>query len=236
MKVLFRFSLICLSFFLIFSGNALSQQSIIKDTLLSVSPPVVAPAWPADIDPQSGFRLPLPRREDLGEAGKKTYDRSATNIAGLQGPAGIQLYSAKTSECLQALTDYLRKGAGFTPRIREIALITTSREMDNQFAWVAHESEALKAGAPQNVIDVIKHKKSTEGLDPTDAIVIEIGRQIWRDHKVSSQTFAKAKAIFGPNQLVDLVLLMGTHATTAALLTTFDVQLHKGSKPLLPIP
>src|SRR5262245_3644351 len=32
---------------------------------------------PSDIDPQSGFRLPLPRREDLDDVGKAHYDRVA---------------------------------------------------------------------------------------------------------------------------------------------------------------
>jgi len=70
----------------------------------------------------------------------------------------------------------------------------------------------------------------------TDAVVIELGRQLWRDHKVTSETFAKLKAIFGPNKLVDLVLLMGNYAGTAALLAAVDMQLHEGKQPLLPIP
>ena len=31
-------------------------------------------AMPSDIDPQSGFRLPLPKREELDEAGRAAYD------------------------------------------------------------------------------------------------------------------------------------------------------------------
>ncbi len=199
--------------------------------------PPSAPAWPADIDPRSGFRLPLPRREDLDEYGQKTYDRGAVpgaNIAGLQGPAGIQLYSPWATHQLSILSKYLRDDAGFTPRVREIAFLTTSREMDNQFEWTAHEPVALKVGVPENVIDVIKYKKPTEGLQEGDAIIIELGRQIWAAHKVDSQTFARAHAIFGSRMLVDLVLIMGHHATIAALLTTFDMQLHKGHEPLLP--
>src|SRR5215211_907973 len=174
------------------------------------SSPAIGSTMPSDIDPQSGFRLPLPKREDLDEAGKKTYDRAMTpgaSIAGLHGPAGIRLYSTKTSEALTAVNRYLR-----------------------------YEAEALKEGVEPAVIDVIKFRRSTEGLDATDAVVIDLGRQIWRDHKVSSPTFAKAKTLFGPHKLVDLVLLMGTYAGMAALLTAFDMQLKPGQKPLLPIP
>jgi 4-carboxymuconolactone decarboxylase len=194
---------------------------------------------PSDIDPRSGFRLALPNREDLDEAGKKAYDRGVTpgaTIAGLQGPAGIQLFSPKAAAHLTALNRYLRFEAGFTPRIREIAILATAREMDSQFEWVAHEPEAIKEGVPQNVIDVIKHRRSTEGLEEADATVIELGRQLWRDHKVKSETFAKLKTLFGPNKLVELVMLMGNYAGTAALLAAVDMQLHAGKKPLLPIP
>ena len=194
---------------------------------------------PSDIDPKSGFRLPLPNREDLDEAGKTAYDRGAkpgATIAGLKGPAGIQLFSPKTAAHMTAINRYLRFEAGFTPHVREVAILTTAREMDSQFEWVAHEPEALKEGVPQTVIDIIKYRRSTSGIDETDALIIELGRQLWRDHKLSSETFAKAKAIFGPNKLIDLVMLMGNYAGTAALLTAVDMQLHAGKKPLLPVP
>jgi 4-carboxymuconolactone decarboxylase len=194
---------------------------------------------PSDIDPQSGFRLPLPKRDDLDEAGQKAYDRATApgaTIAGLQGPAGVQLYTTKIAAPMAAINRYLRFEAGLTPRVREIAILTTARAMDSQFEWVAHEPEALKEGIEPAVIDVIKHRKSTADLDESDAVVIELGREIWHDHKVTSDTFAKARALFGPHKLVDLVLLMGNYAGTAALLTTVDMQLHEGKAPLLPIP
>jgi 4-carboxymuconolactone decarboxylase len=203
------------------------------------SPPSTGSTMASDIDPQSGFRLPLPKREDLDEVGKRMYDRATTpgaTIAGLQGPAGIQLYATRAAEHLQPLNRYLRFQSGISPRIREIAILITAREMDSQFEWVAHEPEALREGVPPDVIDVIKYRRSTAGLDETDAVVIELGRQIWRDHRVTSPTFAKAKDLFGPHKLIDLVLLMGNYASTAALLTTVDMQLHAGKKPLLPIP
>jgi 4-carboxymuconolactone decarboxylase len=205
----------------------------------AANPPSTGTTMPSDIDPKSGMRLPLPKREELDEAGQKAYDRSAApgaSIAGLQGPGGIQLFSPKTAANVSALNRYLRFEAGFTPHVREVAILATAREMDSQFEWVAHEPEALKEGVPQSTIDVIKYRRSTEGVDPTDALIIELGRQLWRDHKVKSETFAQLKTIFGPNKLVELVMLMGNYAATAALLTAVDMQLHAGKKPLLPIP
>ncbi len=81
--------------------------------------PSAAPAhWPADIDPNSGFRLPMLRRDDLDEEGRKRYDNAAHggNIAGLQGPTAISLYSPKTVGPRSVLTRYLRQEAGLGSR------------------------------------------------------------------------------------------------------------------------
>jgi 4-carboxymuconolactone decarboxylase len=196
-------------------------------------------AMPSDIDPQSGFRLPLPSREELDEAGRQAYDRAVTpgaTMAGLRGPAGVQLYSPRTAPHLAAVNRYLRFEAGLPARLRELAILATAREMDSQFEWVAHEPQARKEGVEPSVIDAVKYRKPTSGLEGADATVIELARAIWREHKVPSALFARGKALFGPHQLVDLVLLMGNYAGTAALLAAVDMQLHPGTAPLLPVP
>jgi len=191
---------------------------------------------PSDIDPQSGCRLPLRKREDLDETGQRAFDRASTpgkTIVGLRGPAGLHLYSPKTVDAHNVMNRYLRFEC-FDGKTREVAILTVAREMDSRFEWAAHEPEALKEGVPQDVIDVIKYRKGTEGFDETYAAIIEFGRQIFRDHKVSSAAFARLKALFPPNKLVELVLLMGNYASTAALLCAFDMQVPEG-KPLLPV-
>jgi 4-carboxymuconolactone decarboxylase len=193
---------------------------------------------PSDIDPQSGFRLPLPKREDLDEVGKRAYDRtvsSGRSIVGLRGPGGIALYSSKTVELRNTFGEYLRFEV-FDPKVREVAILAVAREMDSQFEWAAHEPQALKEGVSQEVIDVVKYRKSTQGLDETYAAIIELGRQTFGDHKVTSECFARVKKLFPPQKLVELVMLMGNYAATAALLTAFDMQLPEGQKPLLPVP
>jgi 4-carboxymuconolactone decarboxylase len=191
---------------------------------------------PSDIDPQSGFRLPLPKREDLDEDGKRAFDRASTpgkTIVGLRGPSGIHLYSPKTVDAHNVMNQYLRFQV-FDAKTREVAILTVAREMDSQFEWAAHEPEALKEGVSQQIIDTIKYRKSTQGIDETYAAIIELGRQIFRDHKVTSAAFARVKALLPPNKLVELVLLMGNYAGTAALLCAFDMQVPEG-KPLLPV-
>jgi len=196
--------------------------------------------YPADVDPDSGCRLPLPRRDELDADGQAVYDRLADpaggSLRGLRGPGGIHLHSPGLSRHSRPLNHYLRNEAGFSGRVRELAILTTARCLDSQFEWAAHEPEALRQGIAPAVIDAIRFRRSTAGLDPADAVVIDLGREIFETRKVEPATFARALQQFGRTSLVDLVALMGNYAATAALLTAFDMQLDPGQEPGLPVP
>ena len=194
--------------------------------------------YPDDVDPMSGCRLPLPRREDLDDAGQRTYDNLADpegkTIRGLRGPGGIMLHSPELSRRARPLNRYLRYEAGLGGRVRELAILTIARELNSQFEWAAHEPEAIGEGIAQELIEIIRHRKDTKGLDEADAIVIELGREIFGARRVSSVTFARCLKQFGRRKLVDLVALMGNYASTAALLVAFDMQLDPSQPPPLP--
>ncbi len=188
----------------------------------------------------SGFRLPLLKRDDLDDEGKKVYDAvvspTSNSLAGLRGPSGILLYNPRIARLNNELNQYLRYGAGLNGSVRELAILVTAREANSQFEWTNHEPRALKEGLDPKIIDVVKYRKSTKGLPETEAIVIQLGRELFGKNKVGSDTFARALKLFGPRPLVNLVSLMGHYCQTAALLTAFDVQLPSEQKPLLPLP
>ncbi len=182
----------------------------------------------ADIDRQSGCRLPLPEREELDAEGQRTYDRLADpaggSLRGLKGPGGIQLHSPELSRRSRPLNHYLRNEAGLGGRVRELAILATAREHDSRFEWAAHEGAALAEGISPEIIDLIRWRSTTAGLAEPDAIVIDLAREIFAARHVSSATYARASRQFGRRKLVDLVALMGNYAATAALLTAFAMR------------
>ncbi len=197
---------------------------------------IAAPGgYPADIDPESGCRLPLPQREELDAEGQRTWDRLADpaggTLRGLRGPGGIQLHSPELSRRSRPVNHYLRYEAGLGGRVRELAILATAREHDSRFEWAAHEPAALAEGISPEIIDVIRWRGTTAGLAEPDAIVIDLAREIFAARRVSPQTFARALQQFGRRKLVDLVALMGNYAATAALLTAFAMQVDAGHAP-----
>jgi 4-carboxymuconolactone decarboxylase len=195
--------------------------------------------YPPDVDPQSGCRLPLPKREELGAEAQLVYDSLAdprgASLRGLRGPGGILLHSPGLARYTRPLNHHLRHEAGLGGRVRELAILVTARALDSQFEWCAHEAEAMRQGISREIIDIIKYRRGTAALDEADGIVIELGREIFTARKVAPETYARALRQFGRRALVDLVSLMGNYAGTAALLTAFDMQLDLGQEPLLPV-
>ena len=112
----------------------------------------------------------------------------------------------------------------------------TARAHDSQVDWTVHEPTAREAGLGPEVIDIVRQSRPLVGVDEQDAAVIAFGRELFGDHNVGAETYARALRVFGVQDLVDVVALMGAHAADAALLAAFDQHLPEGVQPLLPPP
>ncbi len=195
---------------------------------------------PKDIYPDSLSRLPVVKREELDEQGKQVYDSvldpRRRSLAGFQGPAGIWLHSPRVGEPIREFNRILRNEVALEPRLRELAILVTAREFDSQFEWTAHEPVALKEGLDPAILDIVKFHRPVSGVPEKESAIIRLGRELFRDRKVRSETYADAVRLFGQTGLVNLAALMGNYALTAVMLTAFDQQLHADQKPLLPLP
>lgn len=198
------------------------------------------PELPADIHPESRNRLPVVRREALDPATQAAYDevatRSATSVAGLQGPGGIMLHSPSLVAVHRAYNRALRTLPELGPALTELAILVAARGMDQAFEWTTHEREALKAGLDARTIEVVRRRGAVEGLPPREAIVIRLGREVFAQRRVQPETYAEAEQLLGRRALVSLTAVMASYAGTAVLLTVFDQQLPPGVESTLPMP
>ena len=196
-------------------------------------------ALPHDVHPDSLSRLPLRQREDMDAQGQAFYDAAtgpqSRTLVGLQGPSGIALHSPELGARMRAVNQYLRFATALDRRLTELAILVTARELDHQFEWTAHEPAALKEGLDPAVIDIVKHRKPAAGLPAKEAVIVDFGREVFRERKVGAATFARALELFGARGVVDLAALMGNYAMTAVILNAVDQQLRPGQPPLLPL-
>jgi 4-carboxymuconolactone decarboxylase len=137
---------------------------------------------------------------------------------------------------MTSLNDYLRRKSGLEPRLVELAILVTAREMDCEYVWTAHEPPALKAGLQQPIIDTVKYRRPVANMGEREAVIIQLGRDSIGKHKVGSDTFARAVKLFGHQGVVDILSLMGDYAATTILLNAADQHVRPRDKSLLPLP
>src|SRR5437762_12802371 len=143
----------------------------------SAAPPAQAPsrrARPADLHPETGNRFPPIRRDALNEAEKKLYD--TRGVTDGFGPGALRLYSPPVAESMTAVNDYLRRKSGLEPRLVELAILVTARELDAECVWTSHERAARKAGLEQLIIDTAKFRRGASALGAKARRIVQRGR------------------------------------------------------------
>ena len=201
--------------------------------------PPKATTLPADVHPESRNRLPLVKRDDMDEQGKKAYDAvvdpNSRLKAQLIGPAGIWLHAPELSPYIREINWFLRNKLTFDAALTEVIILATVRETDGQAEWTAHEQIGLKAGLEQRVIDIIKYRRPIENVTPQYAVVMKVARELIGEKHLSSATYAEALKIFGQQDLVYLILLMANYTQTSLILHAFNQQLRPEFTPSLPV-
>jgi alkylhydroperoxidase family enzyme len=165
-------------------------------------------AYPPDIFAESGNRLPLLK-------------------PGTQGADAIRLHASGLD---------IRWQSPLGRQLTELAILVSAREHDQPYEWSLHEMEALAVGLEPSTIDVVRHRRPLTGLTEKQAVIVDVGRQLFGAHALTSATYARALEVLGKTDLVDVVILMGTYAATATRLTAVNQHMPPGWTQLLPLP
>ena len=210
--------------------------------LLAVMLPAVAaeaqPALPPDIHPVTLSRMPPITRSELDAEGQKAFDARATPPTPGPGPGHVTIYSPRVAEGLGLMGRALGVPRGDTfplgPRLYQLIVLITAREIDQQYEWSAHEPAGLRVGLEQSVIDVVKFDRPVAGLAEKDALVIRYFRALLREHRVSSELWASMVKEFGRQRTVDMMMLMADYFTVGTMMNATDQHLPPDRKALLP--
>ena len=73
-----------------------------------------------------------------------------------------------------------------------------------------------------------------EGLNEEETVVIQMGRQILRAHKLEPELFAHAVRLFGRQGTLEISVTIGDYVLAGIMLITADQKLPPDRPPLLP--
>ena len=186
-------------------------------------------ALPPDIRPVTLSRLPPVTPEDLDEEGRRLL-AARQNFTPGPGPTHVTVYSPRERSVGVPTGENSPIGA----RQFQLAVLIAAREIDQQYEWSAHEPAGLRQGLEQSVIDVVKHDRPVAGLAEKDATLITFGRTLLREHKVSSDLWAKMVGHLGRQGTVDFMTIMGDYLRVGIMLNAVDQHLPPNREALLP--
>jgi len=223
--------------------NEATQTSTV--TTYSIPAPLTADQFPADIDMTSLARLPEVQRSDLDAIGQDAFDTYVSPgtgyETGLRGPIGMWMHSPTMAKAIFPLREHVRYGTAKDQRLTELTIISTAREIDNQYEHTAHEELAREAGLEEEIIEFVKYRRpfseapNNSGFGEAERTIVQFVREVVSEEKVSSETFARAIEIFGRDGVTDLVGLIGYYNLVAITLKAFDVHHPPGRELLLPM-
>ncbi|MBV9262462.1 MAG: carboxymuconolactone decarboxylase family protein [Pseudolabrys sp.] len=177
-------------------------------------------------------RFPVLTMEQLTDAQKPLAEAILkVSSVGLGGPYNPMLRSPVFGQKMFDLLYYLRWQTSLPLRLNEFVILIVGRQWRSQVEWFAHVPIAIKAGLSEAIIAELKQNKRPANMPPEEAITYDFVTELTTKHKVSDDTFTRARSILGEQQVVDLTAVAGTYICIAMLLAMADQGVPEGSEP-----
>jgi 4-carboxymuconolactone decarboxylase len=164
-------------------------------------------------------RFPQLTLDQLGEAQKPLGDQvMKVSSVGIGGPYNLLLRSPVLGQRMFDLFDYLRWNTSVPTDLNEFAILIIARQWRSQMEWFAHAPIATKAGLSPDIIAELKANKRPSKMAEKEAVVYDFVTELTTTHKVSDETFARAKKVFSEQQIIDLTAVSGNYVMVAMIL------------------
>jgi 4-carboxymuconolactone decarboxylase len=164
-------------------------------------------------------RFPLLTIDQLNEQQKPLGDAiMKVSSVGLGGPYNPLLRSPVLGQRIFDLLHYLRWETSVPLKLNEFAILIIGRQWRSQVEWFAHAPLAIKAGLSPDIVAELKANRRPANMPAEEAVVYDFVTELTTKHEVSDETFARAKALLGEQQVVDLTTVAGAYIGIAMLL------------------
>jgi 4-carboxymuconolactone decarboxylase len=177
-------------------------------------------------------RFPQLTMDQLDEKQKPLGEQvMKVSSVGLAGPYNPMIRSPVLGQRLFDLFHYLRWETSVPTKLNEFAILIIGRQWRSQVEWYAHAPLAAKAGLSPEIIAELKANKRPSNMAEDEAVVYDFVTELTTTQKVSDETFARAKKVFGDQQIVDLTAVAGNYVMVAMMLAMAEESVPPGKEP-----
>lgn len=175
-------------------------------------------------EPVGMQRLAYVSRSDLRLDDRRVYDRISSTRGDVLNVFRIMLNSPGATDVVSSVGEYIRFKSNLSPAIREIATLTIARENENDYEWTQHLPIARQVGIPDRVIDAIRDGQAPIGIPEDEGVIVQAAKELKNDGALSESTFQAIETLLGPEQTVDLIVLVGYYTLLSGLIRSLGVE------------
>lgn len=167
-------------------------------------------------------RIKILTRDDMNEEQGKVYDDIQAAGGPLGGPYWAYIRNPTLMRLAQEVSNCLR-ASDLSNRERQIAVLAVVRHWGGEYPWAVQVKASLAAGVDQHIVDAINDRQTPDLTDPREAAAYGVAKELLADNGLSDTTYANAAGLFGEEELVALVAVIGQFSMVCCTANAFDV-------------
>ena len=126
------------------------------------------------------------------------------------------------------MSRYVRSASSLDGALRELAILATARELQQEYEVAHHSEAAARVGVPSAKLQAVVSGTSLEPLMPAERVAVEYARQAAHTRSCDDATFQRLRSLFSKEEIVDLVVTTGWYHLCGVILSSLQVELEAG--------
>ena len=176
-------------------------------------------------------RLDPMKMEELNPEQQRIHAELGRTRKRVGGPFAIWLRNPALADNANRLALTLRENGKLEKRLFELIVLTVVRHWSAQYAWAAHEPNALAAGLAPDVVAAIRERKTPKFARADEQLVYEAVSELLDKKELSAATYERLLKHFGLDLTIELITVAGFYGMVATVLKGFDVPTPNGERP-----
>lgn len=128
------------------------------------------------------------------------------------------------------MSGYVRAGSSLNPGIRELVILATAHELNQDYEVEHHTAAAMEAGVTEAKLRAVAPGGTLDALSAPERCAVEFARQAARSRTCDERTFRRLSSYFSSESIVDLVVTAAWYHLCAVILDTLRVDLEEKTR------
>jgi 4-carboxymuconolactone decarboxylase len=179
---------------------------------------------------------PISDKSQVATEHGDVYDAVLKVFGSIRGPNSILLHDPPLAKLSLELGNFFRYDSVVESPMKELAIITGTREKDCLYVWAAQVAAGQRAGLRDEALAVVKERREDlSALTEEERDIVTYVRQLVRKNRVEEGIFNTLKDRYGLQWLIEMTTVVGYYGMLAGVVNAFDVP-PPADGDVLPVP